>query len=321
MLVHVATRVYRQWSDVQLPDLAAGLTYYGVLAVIPGLVSLVSLLGVLGQGAGAVETLVDVLARFLPSSALHLVEPVVEDLTRSSHAGWGLLVGGAGALWSVSRYVNAFGRALNRIYGVTEGRPGWILAPQMFLVTLATALLAVCGLGLQALSGSLARTLGEMLGIQPELVRLWNLGQTPALALIMVLLVTLLYYATPNVRQPHDKWLTVGAALAVAGLFVASSMFGLYLHGSAHYDLTYGSLAGGVVFLVWLWVTNVALLLGACLDAEVERARELLAGQQAEMIELPARDTRRSDKRQRQRQDDLRAERRIRESAQAPGDR
>jgi membrane protein len=249
------------------------------------------------------------------SSAADTLEPTLTQLSQSQNAGVGLVIGLAAALWSASGYVGAFGRGMNRIYEVDEGRPIWKLRPAMLLVTVVTVLLtAVVALGL-VLTGPAAQAVGDAIGLGSTVITVWNIAKWPVLLAVVVLIVALLYYATPNVKQPKFRWISVGAIVAILTWVVASALFGLYVANFSSYDKTYGSLAGVIVFLLWLWITNLALLFGAELDAELERGRELQAGMAAEeVIQLPARDTRKSDKAAQKERTDVERGRRLRET-------
>lgn len=319
---YLLRRTSREFMRDECVDLAAGLTYHGVLAVLPGLIALVSVLGVFGQGARSVDTVLDVAGRVVPAEGLDIISPILRGVVESSAAAWGLVLGVLGALWFVSGYVGAFGRAMNRVYAVPEGRPIWKLQPQMILVTAALGVLSVCAVLLLAISGPLARAIGDVFQLGSTVVWIWNVAKWPVLAGIVVLVVALLYYITPNVRQPRFRWLSPGAVLAIVTWVAGSTLFGLYVANFANFGATYGSLAGVIVFLVWLWVTNIALLLGAELDAEVERARELQAGIGAERtVQLPPRDTRTSRKAAAQHEMDVAAGRKIRDRHEPPDTR
>ncbi|PKH40636.1 membrane protein [Nocardioides alpinus] len=312
---YVARKTWREFSDDQCTDLAAALTYYAVLALFPAALAMLSLVGLVGQGPDTVDALLQVLRSVGAGGAADTLEPTLVELSRSSSAGWGLVLGLAAALWSASGYVGAFGRGMNRVYEVEEGRPIWKLRPMMLLVTLVTVVLtALVALSL-VLTGPAAQAVGDVVGLGSTAVLVWNIAKWPVMLLVVVLIVGLLYYATPNVKQPKFRWISVGAALAILVWLVASAGFGFYVANISSYDKTYGSLAGVIVFLLWLWITNLALLFGAELDAELERARELQAGMPAEReIQLPPRDTRKIDKAAaKQEADELRG-RRIRET-------
>ena len=294
---YLLRRTLREFFRDECPDLAAGLTYFGVLAVLPGLIALISTLGVFGQRSASLSTILDVAQRVVPAASLDPIRPVLERLTQTSGATLGLVLGIAVGLWFVANYVGAFGRALNRIYGISEGRPIWKLQPLMLLVTVLLGLLSFFAVLLLVISGPLARAIGAVLGLGSTAVLIWNICKWPLLAGIVLVVVALLYYITPNVRQPRFHWLSPGALLAIVTWLCGSALFGLYVANFSSYDAVYGSLAGVIVFLVWLWVSNSALLLGAELDAEIERARELQAGIGAERdVQLPPRDTRASNK-------------------------
>ena len=290
-------RSFREFRRDECPDLAAGLTYYAVLAVLPGLIALVSLLGLVGQGPSSLGAMLEVARRVVPTSGLETIEPVLSRLIQSSASTWGLLLGLVGALYFVSRYVGAFSRAMNRIYDVDEGRPLWILEPVLIGITLAIGLLSLLAVLLLVISAPLAEAIGNVLGLTREVVLLWRIARWPLLVVVVVIVVAVLYSAAPNVRQPRFRWLSPGAALALVAWLTASALFGVYVANVGRVSATYGSLAGVIVFLVWLWITNTALLLGAVLDSEIERARELQAGIAAEEdIQLPTRDRRASTK-------------------------
>lgn len=317
---YLSGRTLREFTRDACPDLAAGLTYYAVLAVVPGLLAVVSLLGLIGRGSQAYGTILDIAGRVVPASALEVIRPVLEHLTESPRVGLALAVGVVGALWFVSAYLAAFGRALNRIYAVAEGRPRWKLQPLLMVLTLVVGILACCALLLVAVSGSMAHAIGDVFGVNAALVMVWRIAKWPLLAVVLTVAVALLYALTPNVRQPRFHWLSPGAVLAILTGLAGSALFGLYVASVSTYNAAYGSLAGVVIFLIWLWVTNIALLLGAELNAEVERARELQGGMAAERaVQLPPRDTRVSDKAAARHQADLAAGHRLRDDADTQG--
>ncbi|GAB3108573.1 YihY/virulence factor BrkB family protein [Janibacter alkaliphilus] len=286
-----------QFGRDKCTDLAAGLTYYGVLSIFPALLAMVSLLGVFGQGEETVQTILQMVRDLGQSSVADQIEGPIRDMVTSSGAGVGLVVGVVGALWSASGYVGAFGRAMNRIYGVDEGRPVWKLRPAMLLLTLLLVVmggLIIVGLGV---SGGIAEEIGSLIGLGDTAVTVWEYAKWPVMIVLVMVMVALLYYFTPNVRQPKLRWMSPGAALAIIVAILASVAFGFYVSNFGSYNATYGSLAGVIVFLLWLWIINNVLLLGAEVDAEVERARQLQSGIRAERrLQLPARDTAASEK-------------------------
>ena len=311
----ITAKTFREFLADQCTDLAAALTYYAVLAIAPGLLALVSILGLVGNSEQIVDDLMKVLEDFVPEDAASTIEPVVEQVTSSSAAGVAFITGLVIALWSASGYVNAFGRAMNRIYEIDEGRPIWKLRPIMLLITLVTlVLVALIGIMLVA-SGPVASAIGSFIGLSDQALTVWNIAKWPVVVLLVVLVIAILYYGTPNVRQPKFRWLSVGAFVAILVWGLASVGFGFYVSKFSSYDATYGALAGVIVFLLWLWITNLALLFGAELDAEIERGRQLQAGIVAEeTIQLPPRDTKASDKKAEKAQDDVDRGRALRES-------
>lgn len=291
--------IKQAWAEFrrdECTDLAAALTYYAVLSLFPALLALISLLGVFGQGESTTETLLELIERIGQEDAVEQLRDPITQMTETKAAGFALAAGLLGALWSASGYVGAFGRAMNRIYEVDEGRPFWKLRPLNLAITLVTVVLAAVVLLGLVVSGPFAEELGETLGLGTTTVTLWNIVKWPIILLVVVFLVAVLYYATPNVKQPRFRWISVGAGLAILVWILASVAFGLYVANFGSYNKTYGSLAGVILLLLWLWLTNVALLFGAEVDAELERSRQLQAGIEAEeTLQLPPRDTRKSE--------------------------
>ncbi len=297
---YVARNTVRQFSADECLDLAAALTYYAVLAAAPALLALVSVLGLVGDAEQAVERVIDTVDGVVPPDALAVVEPLVQNAAGGGgRAGLALVLGVALALWSASGYVGAFGRAMNRIYSIDEGRPVWKLRPVMLLVTLVAVVIAALIVVALVLSGSLARAVGDAVGLGSTSVTVWNIAKWPVVLLLVIVLVAILYRVTPNVRQPRMRWISIGAFVAIFAWVLASAAFGFYVATFSSYDATYGSLAGIIVFLLWLWITNLALLFGAELDAELERGRQLQGGIAAEeTLQLPPKDARASEKRE-----------------------
>ncbi|MFI2708495.1 YihY/virulence factor BrkB family protein, partial [Nocardioides sp. CER28] len=311
--LYVARKTMREFGKDECTDLAAALTYYSVLALFPALVAVLSLISLVGDPSKTVDNLLKILSDIGASSAADTLQPTLTRLATSQSGGIALVIGLATALWSASGYVGAFGRGMNRIYEVREGRPMWKLRPVMLLLTLVlVVLVAAVGLAL-VLTGPAAQSVGNIIGLGDTAVTVWNIAKWPVMLAVVILIVALLYYVTPNVDQPRFRWISVGAVVAILTWIVVSLGFGFYVANFSHYDRTYGSLAGVAVFLLWLWITNLALLFGAELDAELERARQLQAGIAAEeTIQLPRRDTRKSDKAARKAEEDIARGRRIR---------
>ncbi|MDQ6934430.1 MAG: YihY/virulence factor BrkB family protein [Actinomycetota bacterium] len=318
---YVGRKTIREFGEDQCTDLAAALTYYAVLAIFPATLALLSLLGVVGQGQKSLNTVLDVLRPMVSPSTLTSVKPTLEHLANSGGAGITLVVGILGALWSASGYVGAFSRAMNRIYEVAEGRPFWKLRPTMLIVTALSILLSAVALLILVVSGPVAKSIGNVIGLGSTAVTVWGIAKWPVLALVVVLVVALLYYATPNVKQPKFRWVSPGAFLAILVWLLASVGFAFYVANFSSYNRTYGAVAGVVVALLWLWITNLALLFGAELDAELERARQLQLGLPAEEeIQLPVRDDRGIRKSRAKHEKEVARARAIRESAHDHGD-
>jgi membrane protein len=274
-----------------LSDWAAALTYYSVLSIFPALLVLVSLVDLAGQAT--IQRLLDNLGRVAPSSVNEILTTAIENLQQThGSAGVLALVSLATALWLASRYIAAFMRASNAIYDVPEGRPVWKTLPIRLGVTVVVmVLLAISAVAVVA-TGGLAERLGRLLGIGSTAVKVWDIAKWPVLLLIVGLLFGLLYWASPNARQPV-RWITPGGILAVLVWVVASAGFAVYVANFGAYNKTYGSLASVIIFLVWLWLSNTALLLGAELNAELERGRAIAGGHPADAEPyLELRDTR-----------------------------
>ena len=287
----VLTRTVREFREDDLMDWAAALTYYAVLALFPGLIVLVALLGLLGQYPETFNAILDVIRQIGPDSAVETFEGPVESVIREKSAAGALLSFGLlGALWSASGYVGALTRASNAIYEVKEGRPFWKLRPmQIGLTILMVLLLAMLAIAI-VVTGPLTEALGEVIGLGDQAVTVFSIVKWPLALIVVTGMFALLYHAAPNVRQPRFRWITPGSVLAVVLWVLASGAFALYVSFFGSYNKTYGSLGGVIAFLTWLWLSNIALLLGAELNAEVERARELEAGLPAEEeLQLPPR--------------------------------
>ena len=310
---YVLRKTLREFSDDECTDLAAALTYYAVLAVFPAAIALTSLLGLVGQGTSSVTTVLDIVGDLGGGSMVDSVRDPLLEVSSTPGAGLAFVIGLAGALWSASGYVGAFGRAMNRVYEIGEGRPIWKLRPIMLLLTLVLVVLAAAVLLALIVTGPVTAAVGDAIGVGSSLQLAWSIAKWPVIFLVVMLIVGLLYYATPNVRQPKFRWVSVGAFVAIVTWALASAAFGFYVAGFSSYDKTYGTLAGVIAFLLWLWITNLALLFGAELDAELERGRELQSGVPAEReLQLPARDTRNIDKARAKQEDDERRGRAIR---------
>lgn len=312
-LRYLLVRTFREFTSHRCTDLAAGLTYFAVFAVAPSVLALVSLLSLFGDAEQIVDRVMTAAQDAAPGLSLSTVQTIVDNLTSPRGAGIALVAGLVVALWSASGYVNAFGRALNRIHEVDEGRPVWKLRPAMLLVTLVILVLAAMICAALVLTGPVARMAGAVVGLSDQAVQVWDLLKWPVVLLLVVVIVAVLYWATPNVRQGRFRWLSPGAGLAVVVWVLATVGLGFYLSRFGSYDATYGTLAGMIVFLLWLWITNNALLLGAELDVELERVRQLRAGIPAEEnVQVALRDTRAIRSRRAKEADDVASARALR---------
>ncbi|KUI29093.1 ribonuclease BN [Mycobacterium sp. IS-1496] len=313
--LYVLRKTAREFGKDQCTDLAAALTYYAVLSLFPAVLVMVSLLGVVGQGKRTTDALLEVVSDVAPASTVDTLRPTIEQLVNSPSAGFALVIGILTALWSASGYVGAFGRAMNRIYEVAEGRPIWKLRPLQLVLTFAALLGAALVAFMLAVSGPVAEAVGNAIGLGEAAVTAWSIGRWPVILLLVIIAVAVLYYTTPNVQQPKFRWISLGAALAILTWIVASVGFGFYVANFGSYNKTYGTLAGVIIFLLWIWITNLALLFGAELDAELERGRQLQAGLPAEReLQLPPRDTRVIEKKEAAFEEDVERAKALRRS-------
>jgi membrane protein len=286
----VLKRTVQEFREDNLTDWAAALTYYGVLSIFPLLIVFVSIIGLIG--APVTEPLLDNIGAIAPSEAKDILTNAVEELERSrGGAGILVIVGIAGALWAASGYVAAFIRAANIVWDVEEGRPVWKTLPLRVGVTLVLVLLLAASALIVVFTGPLAEKAGDVIGVSGVTVTIWDIAKWPVLVLLVSLMIAILYYAAPNVRQPGFRWITPGGIVAVVIWIAVSVGFALYVAAFGSYNKTYGTLGAVIVFLVWLWLSNAAVLLGAEFTAELERRRAVEAGHPAEKEPfLPPRD-------------------------------
>ena len=293
----VLRRTLTGFREDNLTDWGAALTYYSVLGIFPALVALVSVVGFLGSSTA--ESLIENANAVAPEPARDIVTNAIEGLQRDKGAAGALFVVGlAGALWSASGYVAAFMRASNSIYGIEEGRPIWKTLPiRVGTTVVLVALLALTAFAV-TLTGGLAQEAGKLVGLGETAVQVWDVAKWPVLLFVASVMFAFLYWAAPNVRQPKFRWISPGGILAVVTWLLASAAFAFYVGNFGSYNETYGTLGGVISFLVWLWISNIAVLLGAELNAELERGRRLEAGESAEHDPfVEARDTRRMTQR------------------------
>jgi membrane protein len=289
----VLVRTVKEFRDDHLTDRAAALTYYAVLSIFPALIALVSIVGLFGDPESTTESLTDIVSELGPESAASTFAGPIEQVTSNrGAAGVLLIVGIATALWTASGYIGAFGRAANEIYEVEEGRPFWKLRPLQMAITLLMVVLLALVLVALVLTGPLASAVGEAIGVGDTAVTVWDIAKWPVLLVVVIFIFGVLYYLSPNVKLRGARWITPGSVLAIVLWIVASAAFAFYVSNFGSYDKTYGTLGGVITFLVWLWIGNIAVLLGVELNAELERERELEAGVSGaeESIQLPPRD-------------------------------
>jgi membrane protein len=277
----VFKRTVREFKEDNLTDLAAALTYYGILAIFPAIIALISIVGLIGHSA--TNTLIANLDKLAPGTARTVFTSAINGLDKSrGAAGVLFIVGILGAVWSASSYVAAFMRASNQIYDIEEGRPFWMTIPVRLAVTVTMLVLLAVSAFAVVITGGLAGRLGDLLGVGGSAVQVWDIAKWPVLLLVISFMFSILYWASPNVKQPGFRWISPGGVLAVATWVIASAVFALYVANFGSYNKTYGTLAGVIIFLVWLWISNVAILLGAEFNAELERGRLIEAGHPAE---------------------------------------
>jgi membrane protein len=274
-------RTFKQFSEDNITDWAAALTYYGVLSIFPGVLVLVSVLVMLSDNGQ--QTVRDAVQQVTPNAQLRtLVDQVLTQVQDSGTAGIATIVGIAVAFWSASGYVGAFMCASNSIYDVPEGRPIWKTLPIRLGVTAIIGLMLIVSVFIVVLTGDLARAIGDTIGLGSAAVTTWDIAKWPVLVIIVSLMFAILYWASPNAKTGGFRWISPGGMFAVFLWLLASAAFAFYLANFANYNKTYGTLGGVIAFLVWLWISNIAIILGAELDAELERGRAIAAGHPAD---------------------------------------
>jgi len=272
-------RTGKQFSHDNLTDWAAALTYYAVLSVFPAIIALISILGLVVAPATITRVITDVVSQLGPASAVDTFKQPIEQISSNrSGALLGLIFGIALALWTASGYVGAFMRASNAIYEREEGRPFYILRPLQLLVTFVLVMMAALVVLSLVISGPVASAIGNAVGLGDTAVTAWNIAKWPVMLVVVVVMLAVLYWPAPNARQKNFHWVSPGAVVAVVVWVIASAAFAFYVGNFGSYNKTYGTLGGVIAFLVWMWITNLAVLFGAELNAETERARELEAG-------------------------------------------
>ncbi|SFN83419.1 YihY/virulence factor BrkB family protein [Mycetocola miduiensis] len=312
---YVLKRTLHEFGSDKCTTLAAALTYYSVLAIFPAMLALLSLIGLFGQAEQTTQMLLQVVESLGDASTAETLRQPIEQLASSQGAGLALVVGLLGAIWSASGYVSAFSQAMNTVYEVDEGRPFWKLRPAVVLLTVVLLVIAVAIVLLLIISGPIAEAIGNVIGLGDAALTVWNIAKWPIVAFLAVLMVAVLYYGTPNVKQPKFRWMSLGALIALVVMALASLAFFFYVANFSNYQKTYGSIAGVIVVLLWLWIVNLSLLFGAEFDAEMERGRQLQGGIEAEeTLQLPPRDTKGSEKKQKKEEEIVDSGRQLRES-------
>jgi membrane protein len=310
----ILRRTVHEYRINQVQDMASALTYYTVLAIFPALLAVLATVGIFGSAEAGAENVLRVIDDLGGASAAETLREPLEQLANASNAALAFITGLVAVLWVTSGYLGTFGRGMNRIYGVEEGRPFWEMRPAMLGVSAVLVVLgALVAVGL-TVTGPVAESVARVLGLDEGVVFWWDLLKLPVLAGIVIVVMAVLYWAAPNVRRRHFRWFSVGAATALVVWIVTTALFGAYVFGFGAYGRTYGMVGGVIAFLLWVWLSNLAMLFGAVLDTEVERARQLRAGVTAEVrVQLPLRDDRRITKNFVQRATDIRASAAMRE--------
>ena len=297
----VLKRSVREFKHDDVSDRAAALTYFGVLALFPGMLVVVAVLGLLGKST--TNKMLNNISQIAPGGVHDFLNSVVTQVQgRAGAAGLAGIVGLLIALWSASAYVAAFMRAANTIYDVDEGRPIWVTAPVRLITTLALVVMLLVSAAIVVLTGPIAEKVGSAVGLGHTAVLVWDVAKWPVLLVLVSLMIALLYYVSPNLKQPRFRWITPGGLIAVAIWVLGSGLFALYVSFAGSYNKTYGSLATVIVFLVWLWISNIAILFGAEFNAEMQRQRAIEAGLPEDVEPFAElRDTRKLDEREKER--------------------
>jgi membrane protein len=269
----VVTRAVREFMDDNCTDWAAALTYYGVLALFPAMIVIVALVGLVSEGQRTVDTIVDIVSDLGAGSVvenktvLEQIRNVTDQRSASVLLSFGLL----GALWSASGYIGAFTRASNAIYEVEESRKFYKLRPLQLLITAAALVLLAMVAVMLIVSGPVTNAVGDAVGVGDTARTAWSIVKWPVLVVIAMLLLGLMFWIAPDVEQPRFRWITIGGAVTLVVWAIASFGFGLYVANFSSYEGTYGALAGVIAFLVWLYLSNCAVLLGVEVNAEARR--------------------------------------------------
>ena len=276
-LLPVLRRSSVEFRANNLTTLAAALTYYGVMAAVPGLIVVFFALGYAGRNvthSASVQVI-----KVAPGSSGHFVQTMMAQAQQhKTGSGLTAIVGLLIALWSASGYVNSFRQASNIIYGIREGRPLWKTIPLRLALTTVSVFVLVLGAVIVVVSGSIANAVGNAIGAGHTAVLAWDVVKWPVLVVLVMALLALLFWASPNAKQGQIKWISLGSVIATLLWILASGLFAVYVTNFSSYDKTFGALAGIVIFLLWMWLTNFSLLFGAQVNAEVEHVRAIGKG-------------------------------------------
>ncbi|MCD2441303.1 YihY/virulence factor BrkB family protein [Agromyces sp. SYSU K20354] len=316
----IFSRTLHEYRIHQVQDIAASLTFYALLAMLPALLATFAAIGIFGRAETAAENVLIVIEDLGDASVADALREPLDQLVNASNAGLAFGIGLVATLWATSGFVGAFGRGMNRFYGVKEGRPFWEMRPVMLAVSAAVVVLVtIAGVAI-VVTGPVAEAVARASGLDEGVAFWWDLAKLPVLAAIGIAVLALLYWAAPNVKRRHLRWFSVGAIGALLAWLITTALFGAYVLGFGTYERTYGVLGGLIALLLWVWLSNLAMLFGAVLDTEVERARQLHAGvDAAEQVQLPLRDDRRIIANRTQRVRDIHASERMRADAVLDG--
>lgn len=304
----ILRRTWHEFRINQVYDIAAAMTYYAVLATFPATLAVLALIGVFGSAEAVAQDVLRVIEELGGSSVIDPLREPIEQLLNASETAPALIIGLIGALWATSGFIGTFGRGMNRIYEVEEGRPFWEMRPVMLGISVVLIVLGTITAFAIILTGPIAESSARVLGLDEGVVFWWDLGKLPVLAGIALFVISLLYWAAPNVKRRNLRWFSAGAIAALLAWMASTALFGGYALGFGSYERMYGVIGGAVAFMLWIWLSNLAMLFGAVLDTEVERARQLRAGIAAEdHVQLPLRDDRLIEKNREQRAADFRA--------------
>jgi membrane protein len=272
----IGKRVLKEFQADELTDRAAALTYYSVLSIFPGLLVVVSVLGLFGKGT--IDRVEQTIGGIAPGTVEHVITTAIDNVKNAPTAGLAAAIGIVVAFWSASGYIGAFMRASNAIYDVPEGRPVWKTLPTRLAITAVVGILLIVSALIVVFTGNLARSAGNALNVGATAVTVWNIAKWPVLIILVSLMFAILYWASPNAKHGGFRWISPGGILAIVAWLIASGLFAVYVANFGSYNKTYGSFAAVIIFLIWLWISNIAILFGAELDAELERERAVKAG-------------------------------------------